>query len=432
MGSGAGAAEWAVKPSFLAPVEEPAAAEELLDAARSLAREIAGARLRAKDGTLTWLRPNRSTELGAAPLVAAGPHLYEGAPGIAVYFAALSRVDANAEYRELALEAVVPLRRLLDRLLNEPTRAQAMRLACGGLVGLGSYVYALLTVGRLCDAPELLADALRVTCLITPEQVAVDPVLDVVSGAAGCILSLLTLARHVPGANERGQTPQELAALCAEHLLRRRIDRDDGSTAWLTNPQYPVLTGFAHGSTGIACALLKLYAVGGGAALLTTALRAWEFERSTFSAEHENWIDQTSPHLRFLNQWCFGAPGIALGRLATLAIVHDDRVEKEIRIGLRHTATLDLSAMDHICCGDMGRVDVLLAAASRLGLPELRTTANKIARRVLERASRRGRFVGLVKGGARDPSLFSGEAGIGYTLLRLARPDQLPCLLTLE
>ena len=411
----------------LLPQTRSESREDFLEAARVIALGIARSRRKSRDGGITWQRPNRSTEEGAPPVVLAGPHLYDGTSGIAVFFAALGLIDSNDLCRDLSLQAIGPLRALLKRLADDPERARQMRLGIGGLVGLGSIVYALVTLGRLLNLPELLEEAAQVCGLITEEHIAADRTLDVVSGAPGTILALLALDRVRPGA-----APLAVADACADEILRRRLDRPDGSTAWITNPIYPPLTGFAHGSTGIACALLKLHARTGRPELLETALRAWAFERSTFSEEHGDWFDQTDSPLLFLNQWCFGAPGIAMGRLMTLDLLNDEEVWKEIRTALGITSRTTLSKIEHICCGDMGRVDVLIHASERLNEPELFETACDLARRVLAKAEQKGRFDGLVRSSHRDPSLFSGEAGIGYTLLRLARPGELPCLLAME
>gem|GEM_PF-1887200 len=401
-------------------------------AARVLAREIFASRLCAKDGSITWQRPNRSTVEGAPPVVPAGPHLYDGLPGIAVFFAALGRVDAEDQYRDLSLQIVAPLRLLLKRLVGEPERARKMRLGIGGLVGLSSFVYALVTLGRLLELPELFEEAHRVSSLVSPEHITADRALDVVSGAPGAILALLTMDRYLSSPTPSGVTPRDVANGCADHLLRQRVDRPDGTTVWITDSRFAPLTGFAHGSTGISCALLQLYARTGRRALLDAALRGWAFERSTYSEEHQDWIDQTSSTPRFLNQWCFGAPGITLGRLATLDVLADEEVWTEIGVGLKITSALTLSKLDHICCGDMGRADVLIYASDKLQEPDFYDTACEIARRVLVKAEEKGRFDGLVRSDHRDPSLFSGEAGIGYTLLRLACPGELPCLLAME
>jgi hypothetical protein len=405
---------------------------DFLSAARGLARELFENRLCAKDGSVTWQRPNRSTVEGAPPLVPAGPHLYDGLPGIAVFFAALGRVELDREYQDFSLQIVAPLRLLLKRLVADPERARKMSLGVGGLVGLSSFVYSLVTLGRLLERPELLEEAHGVVGLITPEHIAADHSLDVVSGVPGAILALLMIDRYLSGPTQSGVTPLEVANACADHLLSQRVDRSDGTTVWTTDPRFPPLTGFAHGSTGISCALLKLHARTGRQALLDTALRAWAFERSTYSEEHQDWLDQTSPTPLFANQWCFGAPGIALARLATLDLHGDEVVRTEIRNGLKITSDLTLSKMDHICCGNMGRADILAYAFSKLGEPGFYDTACEIARGVLVKAEKTGRFQGLVRSDYRDPSFFSGEAGIGYTLLRLACPGELPCLLAVE
>lgn len=403
-----------------------------LDAARGLARRILACRLRARDGAPTWRRPERSSTPELPLLVPAGPHLYDGLTGIAIFLAALARIDGDRELRHLGGEVVEPLRRLLERLVEEPERARALRLGIGGLTGLGSFVYALVTLGRLREEPDLVDAAHRVAILITPERIAADDRLDVVSGSSGTILALLALDRHRPGATLNGARPLELAELCADRLLASRIELGGGASCWRTNPAYPPLNGFAHGAAGICSALLRLHARTGRTELAEAAWQGWAFERTTFSPRHGNWRDARTPEPGFQNGWCYGAPGIALGRLSTLHVAADDAVRREIACGLEATRDPRPSRFDHLCCGDMGRVDVLLYAYDRLGEPWLLAAAIELAERVLDRAERRGRFAQMVPVDDFDPSCFAGAAGIGYALLRLVRPAELPCLLSLE
>jgi type 2 lantibiotic biosynthesis protein LanM len=400
--------------------------------ATAIAVSILDQSRRARDGSLAWLRPNRATAIGGPPLVAAGPHLYDGLSGIAVLYAALSRFEPNKGFREVSLEIVAPLRSMLDRLASDPAKARTKQLGLGGLVGIGSLVYALLTLAGLLEIPEMIAEAHRVAGLIAPEHIAADRSYDIVSGAAGAILALLQLERRLPIASSSGPDPIVIAQLCADHLLRHRVEQGSGSVAWSTDSRFPPLTGFAHGTAGICCALLQLYRRSGREELLDTAIRGLLFERSTFSQQHQNWTDPTSSSARFLNQWCFGAPGIAVARIATLDVVAGDVVRDEIKTALRVTSQSELGPTEHICCGDFGRVEVLTYASQKLGRPELRQRAATLAARSLSKAAEKGRFDGLMRTHHRDPSLFSGEAGIAYTLLRLISPEDLPCLLAME
>jgi lantibiotic modifying enzyme len=81
----------------------------------------------------------------------------------------------------------------------------------------------------------------------------------------------------------------------------------------------------------------------------------------------------------------------------------------------------------------MGRVETLLVAGHRLATPQLNSAAREIASQTLSAANDRGRFV--LPGGAvaegYSPGFFQGLSGIGYQLLRVARPG-LPSVLLFE
>jgi lantibiotic modifying enzyme len=94
----------------------------------------------------------------------------------------------------------------------------------------------------------------------------------------------------------------------------------------------------------------------------------------------------------------------------------------------------DLRSLDGLCCGNLGRVDMLLAAAQRLDRPDLGDVAGRRATAAVERAEQSGAYAldPRLPRSAYAPSFFQGTAGIGYALLRLACPNRLPCVLLWE
>ena len=122
----------------------------------------------------------------------------------------------------------------------------------GGAVGLGSVVYGLVCASLFLDAEELLDDARAAASLITLERIEQDQNLDIIGGSAGAILGLLALYR-----NSRDPEVLEQAAHCGYHLLENRTASATGHRVW-KSLDGPLLTGFSHGTAGIAYALLKL------------------------------------------------------------------------------------------------------------------------------------------------------------------------------
>ncbi|WP_375511636.1 lanthionine synthetase LanC family protein [uncultured Nostoc sp.] len=86
--------------------------------------------------------------------------------------------------------------------------------------------------------------------MITPANIASDRKFDIVSGAAGAILGLLTLYSYIPD-----PVVLEQAVICGHHLLNHHSASSNGIRAWATLDE-KLLTGFSHGAAGIAYALL--------------------------------------------------------------------------------------------------------------------------------------------------------------------------------
>jgi lantibiotic modifying enzyme len=136
-----------------------------------------------------------------------------------------------------------------------------------------------------------------------------------------------------------------------------------------------------------------------------------------------------------MNAWCHGAPGVAVAALAALDGGRDVEMLAQARMAIGQLAKWDANQADHLCCGHLGRVDVMLAAGVRLtGAPAL-DAAREIAARVVARA-RRQRHFRLSTAGfeyrVRDAGLFRGLSGIGYALLRAAEPVRVPSVLAFE
>ena len=136
-----------------------------------------------------------------------------------------------------------------------------------------------------------------------------------------------------------------------------------------------------------------------------------------------------------VNAWCHGAPGVALARLGCLDVVQDPIVREDLEIALDTTARGGITTLDHLCCGNMGRIEIALLASRRLGSDRLRQIAAVGATAVLLRAQRAGAYTLQTRpeqNATFQPGFFRGIAGIGYELLRVAQPEILPSVLAFE
>jgi lantibiotic modifying enzyme len=401
-------------------MSEPRSVGRFLETAEALGREIWERRVRAADGTITWLRPGSEARGESVEIEKRiDPYLYDGAAGIALFFAGLAHVTESTDWRERAMQAIAPVRRKLAELTTDPDRAARLTgIGIGGVLGLGSLVYSFLQIGRLSGESALHEQALTIAGLITSDRIERDEACDVLYGGAGAILALLGIG---------DDTFLTTAMACARNLLARREAADNGMRTWRTLPNLPSLGGFSHGAAGICCALLRLHRYVGDPELLAAAHEGFAFERTLYSPQHGGWRDAKSrDEVRVSPGWCLGSAGMTLARLSALDTLDTSELRREVEQGLEHVRSAPLTDVDHLCCGNLGRVDSLLYAGWT-------TAAEELTLRVLERAADRGGLVWRIAGSPDlfDPTFFTGAAGAGYALLRLIAPS-LPCVLTLE
>lgn len=386
-----------------------------LDEALSLEDQLLRQARRTPGGEVAWQDPRsaRSTDARPARL---GPDLYEGVIGVAVFLAALEHVDGAGKRGSFIEAALAPLRRQFKNLV----RNREARVGLGGFRGLGGFLYGFLLIGRWHGEPALIKEAAGLATLVTRDSIGADDALDLMNGCAGAMLGLLALDR-VRAQPAQGQTPIERAVACGERLLERRASVGGGPRAWPVQGR-PPRCGFAHGAAGIAYSLARLFERTGDRRFLEAAEEGAAFERLHFPAPGS------------MASWCNGAPGIALGRLGMLGLSAAAPVRQDLDAALETTLAFSRPAGDGLCCGNLGRAEILLHASQILGDDRLSRAAEDVAGRAVECSrGQDGAYRWAAPGDGRfSPSFFQGAAGIGYVLLRLARPSQLPCVLALE
>src|SRR5580698_2438388 len=255
---------------------------------------------------LDWLGDSEFSQL-----VCLGPDLYNGTCGIGVFLAAHAAVTGNKASAELAYAGLAQLR---SNLKSRNAARMARALGLGGAVGLGSVVYALAVMATCLHDDDLLADARQAAELFTDDLITADKQLDVVSGSAGAILSLLRLHRDT-----RSDDVLRRAVKCGEHLLGQPRLGPEGQRTWVGQGSGPRgLNGMSHGAAGFAYALTSLAQATGRQEFAQAAGECIAFENSSYDAQRHNWPDlREAGGLLWPCQWCHGAPGIGLARIAT-------------------------------------------------------------------------------------------------------------------
>lgn len=398
------------------------AADRALAEAVAIGDRLADAAYR--DGTgPVWLGVSPKTTSGY-PVTFVGDDVYDGSMGLALFFAYLAHVAEAPRFRELA-EATV------DAVTTGLAERPPETLEPGGFTLGGGAVHLLSQVGSLWDRPDLLGRAMAVADAVAG-RIDGDEGLDVTVGSAGFLNAALAL-HEVTGRDG----PLRHAEAAGRRLVESAVAADAGRAWPAAVPAHGPLAGYAHGASGIADALLRLWRRIGGDGYRRLALAGFEYEQTLFDPEHRNWRDlrdwgeegEALGDRPPMTAWCHGAGGVVLARLTAIGVPgRSERCRDELETALR-TVLADGFGHNHsLCHGDLGNADILLSAARELGRPELERRARERAGAVVDAAERSGWRCG-VRFEVETPGLMCGLAGIGYALLRLAAPEAVPSIL---
>jgi type 2 lantibiotic biosynthesis protein LanM len=388
-----------------------------IDEATRIAAQIAERAIVSRDGHRTWIAPQLLQQTGRRHLSPLRMDLYGGIGGLVLLFSALQRVTGDGA--STARAALATLRAFL-RGVDRPTLLRR-GYGLGAATGLGSFLYVLARAATLLDDREILTSAESALDLLDPEWIQQEREFDVMAGAAGAILGLV--AHYRATGSERAV---DLAGRCARHLLQHQRPTPHGGAAW-PSKHGRFLTGLSHGAAGVALALLRVYELTHDRAFFTAAAEALRFETAVFDANQSNWPDFRAERPEqpvFMDAWCHGAPGIGLARLSMLRIHDDPAIGADVDAALQRVVRTKLTSRDGLCCGNSGRIDLVLSVAREREEPGLLSAARAELAIVVARARRRGYRSGTSPGAELfDPSLFQGVAGVAYTLLRCASQE---------
>lgn len=415
-------------PSYaVTPTEASATPDQLIEEAKKIGDYLVDMVLTDPTDTsnITWLGLRLMNER-VWTLDAAGLDFYNGLTGIAHFLAYLGDITGEKQYHDLALSALQTTRKAISMYLDDEALASRVRFTIGAFGELGGAIYTLAHFGKLYDMPELWEEAERIASRL---QIEDDQVFDVISGTAGALMSLLALYDVYPS-----QKVLEIAKACGDHLLKNSIQTEDGVGWMTTEMSESPLSGFSHGVAGVGLSLLRLSAITGDERYKETARLALQYERSLFVPEKHNWLDLRNIYPdqadeNFMVAWCHGAPGIGIARLEAMEYLPDDpKMVEEVNAAIETTIQQGFGRNHCICHGDIGNLELLLNASIKLNDEQLRQNTYQIAEALLQTSVEHGWLCGVPLG-VQTPGLMYGMAGIGYGLLRLAKPDHVPSLL---
>jgi type 2 lantibiotic biosynthesis protein LanM len=354
-----------------------------------------------------------------------GPEMYSGTSGIALFLARLFVLTQDRIIKKTAEGAIQNAIAQLDGMGPENF---------GFYSGRTGIAFVFAEIAELLANDELLRKSLEILRTVPKDGIAAQT-WDVISGSAGVIPVLLRLQARF------GEDFLSDAALRHGDLLLEGANRSDEGWSWKTIPTPGQnLTGFSHGTAGIAWALLELHSRFKEQRFLDAAQEALRYERRWFDREQENWPDFRSPAGNGSPQcamaWCHGAPGIGLSRVRVYQMLKDQESRAEAEAATRSTTRALHSALQtgqgnySLCHGNLGNAELLISAGDVLKDGNKRQMVLQMADDAGQKYRASGtRWPCGVLNGGETPSLMLGLAGIGYFYLRLHDPARVPSIL---
>jgi type 2 lantibiotic biosynthesis protein LanM len=392
--------------------------DEVLGEIRGIADALCDRAIMAGD-QIDWIGLTQ-VDYGRSRVSPAGADLYDGISGIGLF---LGYAGAKLDCDRFSSTARSCGRAALGALRREPA------FAGGAFNGQVSVAYGLLHIAAALKEESWQDEAVEALMRLSKDAEK-DDLLDIIAGSAGACGVLLAAHALRPDARL-----VDAAVRRAEHLLAKRVELASGH-GWPSRNSSAPLTGFSHGAAGIGWALMRVGHLANREDFVAGGIKAFEYERSLYRGESASWPDfreAAAPEASadYSTAWCHGGPGIGLSR-ATLPAGRVGAAELlEIENALKSTRDVELSPTDCLCHGELGNVDLLLAAAGPARQPHLRALAKRRASGALARRRARGAWRCGSVPDEPVPGLLIGLAGIGYGLLRCYFPDEAPSILAL-
>ncbi|TCN55576.1 hypothetical protein D0809_16415 [Flavobacterium circumlabens] len=346
-----------------------------------------------------------------------GPDVYSGTSGIALFLMALYSERKDPILLKTIEGSIEQVRSTMNQASNH-----------GFYAGKPGIAATLIKLGAALDKEEWIKEGLELLESIPTDSLQSYEI-DIISGAAGTIPVLLDAYAVFE--------KQELLdkAIALGNLLCSAAVKNDTIWSWATVPSQKNLTGFSHGSCGIALALLQLHQVTGNPSFLEASEGGFNYERHSFDSSQQNWPDfrddvtsGSAGNICGL-AWCHGAPGITISRLKANQFYPNTVFANEMKIALTTTANSvyhglveNLSNTNYsICHGIAGNADIILDC----GGIEYQQLAEAVGNAGISKYQDNNIpwSTGL-NSGQYTPGLMMGIAGTGYFYLRLLNKDK--------
>lgn len=286
--------------------------------------------------------------------------------------------------------------------------------------GIGSLIYLYYNLSQMSGKAEYYEKYSTYLNRLKTYEISDEESIDIIGGAAGIIVLTINLYNET-----QDESALYIADKYSKYLYSRLVDEKEEEC----------LSGFSHGYSGFALALLMAGTVLENEKYYTLAIDLISREDLLYREDIKNWIDLRNNNKEALNYWCHGAPGILLARVKMMKYMRKEDiklVKSKVTEALEQFIQngFDRSNNHSLCHGIMGNIDILKTISETINDIELMETCKSLFNDFLEYIENDGFKYGLY-GTLGMVSFMTGISGIGYGILRQLNP-KLPSVLAID
>lgn len=406
-----------------------------LKSAISIADDLIAKAERDKHG-VSWKSMSTDIQNNNATLWNASETIYNGVAGITLFFVELYKAVPEKKYLDIIEQSSSWL---IGQAQDKPLKFYSLY---SGRLGVA---YCLAKVYQLTKEEIYKKEAVEIALKADSFFELGSLKYDLLVGPPGCILGLLHIyditldERLLPIVNLYIEKTLENMHLCEAGIY------------WNRSKDYMKgLCGFSHGAAGLGFIFLELGHYFKNDSFFWVAEQVFKYENFQFSETTTNWPDfrrsmyKQGDYEEFINHfekgnihfftkggdmnaWCHGAAGIGLSRINAYEYLKDEKYKLDLKKAVAKVVKTNIETKrderSHfgLCHGACGNAELFISGFDLLQDPQLKMYSTQIADAAIEEYNlHKGYLSGYSSSKEQnDTSLFMGNAGIGYYMLRL-------------
>ena len=365
---------------------------------------------------------NAKTVLRALPT-----NFYNGSVGVAYFLAAAFHQFQKPIYKQTSIGA-------FEKSYSQIHKIRSERI--GFYEGQTGIAFSMTQAGEWLHENDLIEKGKKIIENIITNDI-LSWSLDMQEGCTGALPTLILLNKKYNFSNI------ELFTESIGNYILNAANKTKKGWSWKTvDGNFPDVTGYAHGTAGIAHAMIELYDFTKNNNYLEAAEQAIKYENQFFNEKYLNWKDVRTTNQKRSNRrhfalsaWCVGGVGIGYSRLRTFQLTGNENYLKDAKSALKNSSEklFDKANNFSLCHGFFGDMSFLLWASQKLHDVSYEDLLLEKVNSLLDEYQD---FEKPLPDGSNfvleNPSFMLGWAGIGYFFLRLCNRNTFPEILLIS